>query len=120
MSAYLVKDLNTNTQSSFPSNLTNVNGTLFFSADDNAHMIGLWRSDGTAAGTTLVKEIFQDSVFTQIYDFTNVTGTLFFATRDQARMTELWKSDGTSDGTVVVKEFWNGHHRIPQWLTVRH
>ena len=39
------------------SNLTNVNGTLFFTANDGTHGIELWKSDGTAAGTMMVKDI---------------------------------------------------------------
>ena len=40
-----------------PGNLTNVNGTLFFTANDGTHGYELWKSDGTAAGTVLVKDI---------------------------------------------------------------
>ena len=40
-----------------PRNLTNVNGTLFFAADDGTNGCELWKSDGTAAGTVLVKDI---------------------------------------------------------------
>ncbi len=36
---------------------TNVNGTLFFTANDVTHGIELWKSDGTAAGTTMVSDI---------------------------------------------------------------
>ena len=34
-----------------------MNGTLFFIADDGADGMELWKSDGTAAGTVLVKDI---------------------------------------------------------------
>src|SRR5262249_21719023 len=66
----LVKDIfpggfwdtwNYHANNSNPSNLTNVNGTLFFTADDGVHGRELWKSDGTAAGTTLVKDIFAGS-----------------------------------------------------------
>ena len=32
-------------------------GTLFFTANDGIHGLELWKSDGTAAGTVLVKDI---------------------------------------------------------------
>ena len=43
-----------------PSSLTGVGGTLFFTADDGIHGRELWKSDGTKAGTVLVKDIDPD------------------------------------------------------------
>src|SRR5262245_18159900 len=42
---------------SSPANLTAVGNQLFFSADDGVSGRELWKSDGTAAGTVLVKDI---------------------------------------------------------------
>src|SRR5262249_49559939 len=61
----LVKDIRPGsggsmTTSSDPQ-LTNVNGTLFFVANDGVHGSELWKSDGTEAGTVLVKDINPDS-----------------------------------------------------------
>jgi ELWxxDGT repeat protein len=52
----LARDINPS-GSSYPDYLTNVGGTLFFAADDGTHGNELWRSDGTGAGTRLVKDI---------------------------------------------------------------
>ena len=53
----MVKDINPGLGDSGPSDLTNVNGTLYFQADDGVHGFELWKSDGTAAGTVMVKDI---------------------------------------------------------------
>jgi ELWxxDGT repeat protein len=57
MSVSLVKDINTAPQSSSPNGFTDVNGVMFFHAYDPVHGQELWKTDGTTAGTTLVKEI---------------------------------------------------------------
>jgi len=96
----LVKDINPGTDSSEPSNLVNVGGTVFFTAY-NGNGIGdlkLWKSDGTDTGTVLLKS------GPDFYDFVSVNGTLFFADYDDIHGFELWKSDGTAAGTVIVKD----------------
>jgi ELWxxDGT repeat protein len=60
--------------------LTNVNGVLFFHADDGVHGDGLWRSDRTAAGTVMVKGNLDPG------EFSYVGGTLFFTANGG-----LWK-----------------------------
>src|SRR4051812_33297307 len=40
-----------------PGALTDVNGTLYFVHSDGAHGTELWKSDGTAAGTAMVKDL---------------------------------------------------------------
>ena len=47
------------TRSSEPRYLTNVGGTLFFTARDGTSGYELWKSNGTAAGTKRVKDINQ-------------------------------------------------------------
>src|SRR5207249_10641696 len=89
----LVKDINPGPRGSEPSNLVDVNGTLFFTTDSTG---GLWKSDGTDTGTVPVNK------GASAYELVNVNGTLFFFS-DGAQGPELWKSDGTEAGTVLVK-----------------
>ena len=78
-----------------PSVFANVGGTLFFVADDGVSGAELWRSDGTADGTLLVKDINSGGGGSSPATLTNVGGTLFFAANDGVGGTELWSSDGT-------------------------
>lgn len=92
------------TEGSNPDQLLNVNGVLFFTAlaESGGNGLGseLWRSDGTAAGTVLVKDIRPGLFSSGIDNMTNVNGTLFFTANDGSGGTELWRSDGTAAGTV--------------------
>ena len=79
-----------------------MNGTLFFTANDGTTGEELWKSDGTAAGTVLVKDINPGSASSYPSNLTNVNGTLFFTANDGTGSAKLWKSDGTAAGTVPV------------------
>src|SRR5262245_57101714 len=51
----MVLDINPGNGHSFPSEMVAVGSTTYFLADDGAHGVALWKSNGTAAGTVLVK-----------------------------------------------------------------
>jgi ELWxxDGT repeat protein len=85
-----------------PRQLTEVNGTLFFVANDGASGIELWKSDGTEAGTMRVKDIWPGTRGSELFSLSNVSGTLYFSANDGVHGEELWKSDGTEAGTVLV------------------
>src|SRR5262249_32024733 len=68
------------------------------------HGSELWKSDGTAAGTTLVKDISAGRSSSYLSRLTNVNGTAFFVANDGTTGSELWKSDGTAAGTTPVKD----------------
>jgi ELWxxDGT repeat protein len=90
--------------------LTDVHGTLYFTTMGGVEneRFTLWKSDGTAEGTVLVKD-FSTRRLGSIESLTNVNGLLFFVVRpyiDPCCNTgwELWRSDGAAEGTSPVKE----------------
>jgi ELWxxDGT repeat protein len=99
----LLKDINP-TGSSNPSQMTAVGSTLFFAANDGVHGNELWKSDGTAAGTKMVKNIRPLGKSSDPQNLVNVNGTLFFTANDGAHGRELWRSNGTAAGTKLVKD----------------
>ena len=78
-----------------------VGSNLYFRASDGDHGNEIWRSDGTEAGTVLVKDITPGMASTYPTDLFDLDVVLLFAT---ARG-ELWISDGTEAGTALVKSF---------------
>jgi ELWxxDGT repeat protein len=77
---------------------------LFFSARDGVHGRELWTSNGTEAGTVLVKDIRPVGRPSDPSSLTSVDGQLFFFADDGSRGAELWTSNGTQAGTVLVKD----------------
>ena len=99
----MVKDI-------FPGNLasqpylTAVGSTLFFQASDGTNGYELWKSDGSAAGTVMVKDINSGSGSSSPAYLTAVGSTLYFQAADAATGIELWKSDGAAETTLMVKD----------------
>src|SRR5262249_700554 len=76
---------------------TNLNGTIYFVVSST----GLWKTDGTLAGTLLVNDLpltLDNHFFNGIGQLSNVNGTVIFTELD-ANGAEVWRSDGTAAGT---------------------
>ena len=91
----------------------NVNGILFFRADDGVSGQELWRSDGTGDGTLLIKDIIPGKDASNPISLVRMKDKLFFLALDIARFAQLWSSDGTSEGTALIPG-----PGLVTWLTV--
>src|SRR5687767_8377911 len=96
------------------SNSVMVDGTAYFFADNGEVGRELWKSDGTVAGTTLVKDLTPGPGGNELHSiFPGADGGAIFLTvvrhpvspgvREYGDYT-LWATDGTGDGTVKLSE----------------
>jgi ELWxxDGT repeat protein len=108
----LVKDILPGTASASPAGFTAVGGTVVFRAS-NGTTTGLqgnelWKTDGTEAGTVLLKDIRSGTASSTPSGFIAFANTVLFAanngTTSGLQGNELWKTDGTAAGTVLVKD----------------
>ncbi|MBW1682365.1 MAG: hypothetical protein JRJ83_13185 [Deltaproteobacteria bacterium] len=98
-----LKDILPGSSGSNPAAFVDVDGTVYFAADDGVHGLELWRSDGTDASTVMVKDI-NPTGSSSPSGFVNIAGTVYFAADNGVNGVELWKTDGTQSGTVMVKD----------------
>jgi len=108
----LVKDINPGTNGSIGGITTyspyaEFQGQFFFRANNGVHGKELWKSDGTASGTVLVKDINPgpaDGFISRTGLLTKAGNKLFFTASDGVHGAELWVTDGTEQGTHMVKD----------------
>jgi ELWxxDGT repeat protein len=100
----IVKDINIGSGGSFPSDLTDVNNILFFTAYLPSTGSELWKSDGTPGGTMLVKEIQSGAASGGINNLISFKNKLYFLADDGVHGLELWTSNGTAAGTYMVTD----------------
>jgi len=101
-----------------PDNLTAAGGRLFFTASD-AHGSELWVTDGSAAGTRMVRDIQPGGPSSRPGGLTAAGDRVFFAADDGVSGQELWVSDGTEEGTRLVWDLKpGGFSSSPSNLTV--
>ncbi len=98
--------------------LTDLKGTLLFTARDDENGYELWRTDGTAAGTKLIEDLRPGSDSSSPFWLTVVDGKVLFSAETEEYGRELWSTDGTLDGTVMLHDAVPGTGSLaPSWLT---
>lgn len=104
--ASLVKNINTTVSSSVEGSglnlpkFTTFNNELYFTANDGANgEFGLWKTDGTEAGTIEVVSVTETGETFQFQDAIEYNGNLFYFNSQQ-----LWVTDGTPSGTEILTD----------------
>ena len=103
----LVKDINVATASSefgaTDTAFAQLGNEIFFSVETPNEEYQFWKSDGTAAGTSLIK------TFDTLRNLVTYNGKIYFAANDGLGLgTELWASDGSTAGTALLKDLYLG------------
>jgi ELWxxDGT repeat protein len=91
---------------------------LFFVGTDATNGAELWKTDGTAEGTALVKNIAPDADDSDIDSLVVLGSNVFFTADDGTSGVELWISDGSESGTTLVSDLNPGGSSNPSSLTV--
>ena len=113
----LVKDICIGVGSSNPTNFVRLGNQTCFVANDGLHGYELWITDGTEAGTTMVKDIdpgmadgcmYHAQLSLTISTLQVLGNRVYFFANDETHGFELWSSDGTELGTSMVKDIMPG------------
>ncbi|HNA19476.1 MAG TPA: hypothetical protein PK023_05965 [Chitinophagaceae bacterium] len=76
--------------------------TMFFGGYDATNGNELWVTDGTAAGTHIVKDLKTGTGNSSPQAFCKIGADVFFTCMQTASERKLWKTDGTAAGTVQI------------------
>lgn len=103
----------------YPMTIT-MDNVLYFLGNDGVTGFELWRTDGTTAGTYLVKDINPGIescllLTTEKQYFAELNGFIYFGAAEPVNGAELWKSDGTEAGTTLVANIDTSEAIIPNY-----
>lgn len=94
---------------SYANKLTVVNDLMFFSAYDSTTIKKLWVTNGTEAGTRIVKHFITNNWMGMFHPIA-FDDKLYFTLDTYGYGRELWQSDGTEQGTSLVKDINQGQN----------
>lgn len=95
-----------------------INNRVYFAANNSVDGTEVWTSDGTAAGTYMLKNI-HPTAGSNPENFYCAKGLLYFRATDGTNGIEPWVSDGTAAGTRMIADISPGAGNSgPNYFTV--
>ena len=77
---------------------------LVIAVEDALNGAEIWKSDGTPAGTTLLRDLVAGPEGSDPVNLTTAGSRVFFSAADDAGKRNLWLSNGLAAGTSLVKD----------------
>jgi ELWxxDGT repeat protein len=109
---FLLKDINPGSASSIPSFMRGFNDgkrdLVVFQASETTSGTELYVTDGTSAGTGLLKDIQPGGGYSNPQNFQVLGNKVLFSAFTSTQGAELWITDGTAAGTTLVKDVYSG------------
>lgn len=102
-----LKEFVNSSQSAFGSFVT-IGASTYFTATTPEFGFELWKSDGTASGTVMVKDIAPGPLGSTPERLTVIDDKLMFTAFNSESGRELWQSEGDAASTYMVREFISG------------
>ena len=107
---HLVKDINPGVSSALPKCWARLKDKIYFLADDGIHGSEIWSTDGSLAGTSMLKHIVQRTemrfeFITSAIDLMSTNDKLQLLVEPVANKSAIYTSNGTADGTISKFEF---------------
>jgi ELWxxDGT repeat protein len=82
--------------------LTTAGPWTYFTATNGRDGLELWKSDGSAAGTSLVIDLLPGPAGSLPNHLTRIGDRLYFSAVEGDRQQQPWRSDGTAAGTQRI------------------
>lgn len=79
------------------------NDVLYFAGYDDSHRYGLWKTDGTEAGTSMIVDLLNDETSLPVSYMIASGNDIFYTALNENGGYDLWVTDGT--GTKMLRSF---------------
>jgi ELWxxDGT repeat protein len=112
----VVIDIASGSDSSYPANLTNINGILYFRAYTSSTGYELWKVDPADNLPVLISDLYPGTGSSSPTNFINSGGTVYFIGNNGANGSELFRIDPTTGNPVLLDIYGGANGSNPTGL----